>query len=150
GAGSEGISRFLPGLLKTLEVTKPALVFASGAWFVLYLANRRTQTGPLLGRILMVLVAVGVLAELDSVVEAAYLAIPKKEEWLSTGCCSAAHHNTQVAESEPIFGAADRPGLFAAYYAVNIGMVLGLAGYIYRERLSPSLASLLLLLGSAL
>jgi hypothetical protein len=134
GAGSEGISRFLPGLLTSLQLTKPALVFASGAWFVLYLANRRTRTAPLLNRILCVLIAVGFLAGADSVVEAAYLAIPKKEEWLSTGCCSAALESVPNGETEPVLGAGDRPGLFAAYYAVNIGLVLALAGYVHRGR----------------
>src|SRR5256885_11838408 len=47
GTGSTGVSRFLPGLLKFLQLTKPALVFCSGAWFTLYLINRRTQTAPL-------------------------------------------------------------------------------------------------------
>src|SRR5205823_3152370 len=87
GAGSAGISRFLPGLIATLQALKPLLVFGSGAWFVLYLLNRRTRTGPLLGRVFLALVACGVLTVADAGVELAYLFIPKKEEVLATGCC---------------------------------------------------------------
>ena len=53
------------------------------AWFVLYLLNRRTQTGLLLGRLLLVLAACGVLAVASAGVELTYLAIPKKEQKLS-------------------------------------------------------------------
>jgi hypothetical protein len=136
GAGTAGISRFLPGLLTTLQVTKPALVFASGTWFVLYLANRRTRTAPLMNRILSVLIAVGLLAATDSLVEGAYLLIPKKEEWLSTGCCTAVFdQDAHEAEAEPVLGVRDRPWLFAAFYGINIGMVLALAEYTRRWRL---------------
>ncbi len=44
GKGSLGPSRFLPGLLDTLQILKPTLVFVSGAWGMLYLANRRAPT----------------------------------------------------------------------------------------------------------
>src|SRR5947209_7714606 len=53
GSGSIGSSRFLPALVTTLQAMKPALVFLSGAWFVLHLVNWRTRTAPLTGRILM-------------------------------------------------------------------------------------------------
>src|SRR5262245_51215368 len=42
GTDSLGPSRYLPDLLRLLQLTKPALAFAGGAWFVLYLLNRRT------------------------------------------------------------------------------------------------------------
>src|SRR4051794_38955655 len=35
GEGTVGVSRFLPGLLTALQALKPAVVFASGCWFVL-------------------------------------------------------------------------------------------------------------------
>src|SRR3954454_9138633 len=47
GLGSLGPARFLPTLVTALQATKPFLVFLSGAWFVLYLVNRRTHTEPL-------------------------------------------------------------------------------------------------------
>jgi hypothetical protein len=90
GAGSIGPSRFLPALVTALQMLKPALVFLSGAWLALHLLNRNTRTAPLTGRVLMLLVLVGFLAVADAAIEAAYLAIPKKEVFLSTGCCSEA------------------------------------------------------------
>jgi hypothetical protein len=88
GAGSIGVSRFLPPLVDAPQATKPALVFLSGAWFVLYLLNRRARTVPLTGRVLLVLLAAGLLAAADAAAEVAYLTIPKKEEFLSAGCCT--------------------------------------------------------------
>src|SRR5262249_2084971 len=55
GTGSLGPSRFLPSLVTGLQVLKPALLFASGGWLVLYLVNRRTRTAPLTGRVLLLL-----------------------------------------------------------------------------------------------
>src|SRR5262249_30171685 len=55
GTGTIGPSRFLPGLVQALQLTKPALVFLSGAWLVLYLLNRATVTAPLLPRVLLLL-----------------------------------------------------------------------------------------------
>src|SRR6266567_550145 len=100
GAGSEGASRFLPGLLAALQGLKPLVVFGSGAWLVLYLLNRRTRTAPLLGRVFLALVACGALTAADAAAELAYLGIPKKEESLSTGCCTGA-----FAESSGAWGA---------------------------------------------
>src|SRR3954447_3858665 len=90
GAGSLGPSRFLPALVTTLQAMKPALIFLSGAWFVLHLVNRRTRTAPLTGRVLLLVVLLGLVAAGDAGVELAYLAIPKKEVFLSAGCCTEA------------------------------------------------------------
>ena len=89
GAGSIGPSRFLPALVTALQVTKPVLVFLSGAWFVLHLVNRDTRTAPLTGRVLLLAVLLGLLVVADAGIEIAYLIIPKKEEFLSTECCTA-------------------------------------------------------------
>ncbi len=89
GAGSQGASRWLPGLVATLQWLKPAAVFLSGAWLVLYRINRQTRTSPLLPRIILVQIVLGAVVLADTTVEAAYLAIPKKEEFLSNGCCTA-------------------------------------------------------------
>lgn len=129
GAGSVGASRFLPPLVTTLEVAKPALVFLSGAWFVLYLINRRTRTAPLTGRVLLVLLTAAVLAVGDAAAEVAYLAIPKKERFLSAGCCTglldeASRTNRFLPTA--LLGENEVPALYAAYYAVNVGMVLAL------------------------
>ncbi len=149
GSGSLGTSRFLPGLVKTLQVLKPALVFGSGAWFVLYWINRRTATAPLQSRILLALLALGLLAAGDAIVEMAYLVIPKKEEFLSVGCCTAGLDEwVRSARFLPqsLVREHDRPWLSAAYYGSNLGMVLALFGSTrwLRSRLTlPWLAPLL-------
>jgi hypothetical protein len=130
GTGSLGPARFLPPLVQTLQATKPALVFLSGAWFVLYLVNRRTRTAPLTGRVLVVLLAAGLLAVADAAAESAYLAIPKKEQFLSAGCCTgifdAEAHAARLLP-QALTPADAVPWLYGAYYTVNGGMVLGLA-----------------------
>src|SRR5260370_15820784 len=65
GRGSDGMSRFLPDLLRALQVIKPLLVFASGAWVVLYLANRGAARSPLTARILLVLAGLRALSVID-------------------------------------------------------------------------------------
>jgi hypothetical protein len=131
GTGSVGISRFLPPLVTALEVLKPGLVFLSGAWFVLYLVNRRTHTAPLTGRVLVLLVAVGLLAVADAAAEVAYLAIPKKEVFLSAGCCTEAlDGEADVSRFLPrgLAGEGAEPWLYGAYYTVNLGMAVALWG----------------------
>jgi hypothetical protein len=131
GSGTSGVSRFLPGLVRTLQVTKPALVFVSGAWLVLYLANRRTTTAPLTGRVLLALLGLGLLAVGDAAVEAAYLVIPKKEEFLAAGCCTEAFDSgTRASRFVPqaLVGENFRPWLSRTYWAVNLGMVAALFG----------------------
>src|SRR5207244_3006384 len=66
GQDSVGPSRFLPGLLRLLQATKPALVFLGGAWFILYLLNQRTRSAPLLNRLFVLLLPLGFLAAADA------------------------------------------------------------------------------------
>jgi hypothetical protein len=153
GAGSMGTSRFLPELLQALQATKPALVFVSGAWFMLYLVNRRTRTSPLMSRLLVVLMVLGVLAVADAAAEAAYLAIPKKEEPPSAGCCTEAFDRADAPRLLPaaLAGAGARPWLVAAYYGLNGGLLLGLFAATRRGRFRLTPSRLLpLLLGAAL
>jgi hypothetical protein len=128
GTGTLGPSRFLPGLLRLLQVTKPALVFAGGAWFVLYLLNRRTRTGPLLNRLFIVLLPLGAFAAADAAAELAYLAIPKKEVFASGGCCVGDALETGPARLLPaiLLGDAERSWLVAAYYGTNLAVILAL------------------------
>lgn len=88
GYGTVGPSRFLPGLIQTLEITKPAIVFLSGVWLVLYLIHRCCRTTEIARRLLLTLFLLGAMGILDALAESAYLVIPKKEEFLSTGCCT--------------------------------------------------------------
>ena len=148
GTGAAGPSRFLPPLLATLQAMKPALVFLSGAWFVLYLVNRGTQTAPLTGRVLLALLAAGLLAAADAGSEIAYIAIPKKDEPAYEGCCTEAFDSASGVSRflPPAPAGTDRgPWLYGAYYAVNGGMALALAVAGLRRRLAPVwLAPLLL------
>jgi hypothetical protein len=131
GADSLGPSRFLPPLVTALQVAKPALAFLSGAWFVLYLVNRHTRTAPLTGRVLLVLLAAGLLAVADSAAEVAYLAIPKKEEFPSAGCCTEAFDAESRATRflpAALVNENENGWLYAVYYALNGGLVLAAGG----------------------
>ncbi len=141
GAGSAGSSRFLPGLLAALQVLKPLEVFACGVWFVLYLLNRATPTGPLLGRLLLVLVLGGTLSVATAGIELAYLVIPKKDEAPATGCCTvstAARAGIWGTIAEIVDQPAAHPWLYAAFYASSGMMVLALASHLDRSRRAPS------------
>jgi hypothetical protein len=150
GTGSLGPSRFLPDLLHFLQLTKPALVFAGGAWFVLYLLNRRTQTAPLLNRLFVVLLPLGALAAADALAELAYVAIPKKEEFPSAGCCVGTSTEGGAARFLPpaLVGDAGRPYLYAAYYGANLGLTTALRAATRRPRAAPGSLGLALLLGA--
>jgi len=141
GTGSVGVSRFLPPLVSALQAMKPALVFLSGAWFVLHLVNRRTRTAPWTGRVLVLLLASGLLGIADAATEIAYLAIPKKEEFLSAGCCTMAFADeAETGRSLPKIrvDAREAPWLYAAYYTINIGLALALYPRAGRRRLSAA------------
>jgi hypothetical protein len=145
GTGSMGPSRFLPGLLTTLQVLKPALVFVTGAWFVLHMINRRTRTAPLMPRVLLMLVLLGLVAVADAALEGAYLVIPKKEEFLAAGCCTASLDD-RSSSTGLVSGvlASDEAGPWVSwtYYGVNVGMCLALAGSVHLIRRRPAGAPL--------
>lgn len=129
GTGSVGVSRFLPSLVTALQAMKPALVFLSGAWFVLHLINRRTRTAPWTGRVLALLLASGLLGIADSATEIAYLIIPKKEVFLSAGCCTmAVADDAETGRFLPKIrvDARETPWLYAAYYTINVGLALAI------------------------
>lgn len=151
GADSIGSSRFLPYLLAVLGGTKPILVFCSGVWFVLYLLNRSTRTAPLTGRVLLLVFATSWLAIVDAAIEIAYLVIPKKEEFLATGCCTATFATTgdtsRFVPGSLLGGHADA-SLFTAYGALNVATILALGGCVRwcrPDRLAAWLAPLLIL-----
>lgn len=139
GVGSIGVSRFLPPLVTALQTLKPALVFVSGAWFVLHAINRRTRTAPWTGRVLVVLLASGLLGVADAAAEMAYLVIPKKEQFLSAGCCTMAYDaETDASRFLPKIHveARDAPRLYWAYYAINLGLAATIYLYCVRGRLT--------------
>ena len=131
GKGSIGPARFLPGLLEALQLLKPALVFAGGAWLVLHLLNGRTFSGPIVGRVNLLLLVLGLLATADASAELAYLVIPKKEEFAVGGCCTQAFD--EVSRESRLLPpqwveSAHRPWLYGLYFALNGATILSLFG----------------------
>jgi hypothetical protein len=125
GTGSAGAAGRLPTLLHLLQATKPALVFATGAWLVLHVANRRTRTAPLTRRVLAALLVAGAVAVLDAGAQLAYVAIPKQETFLSQGCCTLADPGGRGSGLLPLDSDRSRTGLFVAFYGVTAAMALG-------------------------
>jgi hypothetical protein len=147
GEGSTGTSRFLPDLVSILEITKPAVVFVSGLWFVLHRINSKTQTAPLSGRILVVMGIAAILAMADSTFELAYLTIPKKEEFPSSGCCTGLIAHTEGNERflPRSILEVDENTLYVAYYLCNSLAILSIFAYrlgAAKRWLAPNLAGL--------
>ncbi len=133
GRGTIGLSRYLPPLVFVLEIVKPLLVFVAGAWFVLHLVNRATQTARLTNRVLLAVALMAVVSLADACAEIAYIALPKKEVFPSAGCCTGIAAPGAGADRflpKPLLGR-DLGVLLLAYYATNA--VLFVALY----RLSP-------------
>jgi len=134
GSGSVGSSRHLPPLLMALQGMKPLLVFLSGTVFALHLVNRRTRTAPFTGRIFLGLMAVGLLATLDAAAELTYLAIPKKEEFLSSGCCTSLferEHGPSRFVPPQMLGSNAADWLVPTYYAGNAAAVAAFLGAVW-------------------
>lgn len=119
GTGSSGPSQYLPALLLQLQAFKPALVFMSGAWFALYLVHRSSRTGPLLGRIILLLMVLGILALCDAAAELTYLFIPKKEVFPSAGCCTELFANRRAMAPGPLVSDEQRVLLMSAFAVVQ-------------------------------
>jgi hypothetical protein len=137
GTGSLGPARFLPPLLTALQLAKPALVFLSGAWGVLYVLNRQTITAPLTGRVLGVLLAAALLGTFDAGAELTYLGIPKKEDLPNRGCCTVpfdASSDSPGVLAATALGAGEEHQVWFHFYAVNGGMVLALGAAVLAGR----------------
>ena len=121
GAGTVGPARHLPAIVAILQTLKPLVVFLSGAWFVLHLVNRRTRTAPLTGRVLIGVLAASIVSVADAGTELAYLVIPKKEEFLSGGCCTTAFDGPTSSRYLPtaLLDRGNGPGLTASFLATN-------------------------------
>jgi hypothetical protein len=127
GKGSLGAARFLPGLVTALQIAKPAMALAGGAWFVLYLLNRRTPSAPLLGRLFLCALPLAALVAADAVAELTYVVIPKTEEFPSAGCCTACFEDSlQRFTPSGIVDETDVPWLHRAYYGCNLALILAL------------------------
>ncbi len=126
GTGSLGSSRFLPDLVGILQLSKPLLVFAGGVWFVLYLANRVTATGPLLRRLLLGQFVLGSLHFVDAVVMCGYVLIPKSEQHLAVGCCTSPGRELVDVANQPLLDPVLGRGLIPVFLLWVGVMVLGL------------------------
>lgn len=134
GERSIGPAAWLPRLAAGLQISKPALLFLTGAWLVLHFANRRDRTGAFTGRVLAAMLVAGMVATLDGVAEASYLLIPKQERRLARGCC------TQEADPAADSGAGEipsappsepretHPGLTIAFFAAGSVALAALEG----------------------
>lgn len=137
GADTLGASRFLPSLLTGLQWTKPLLIFVGGSSYIFYLLNRRTQTAPLMSRVLLLFLLTGLFSVADSTIEGAYLLSPKAETRLAGGCCTNRLESIrQDAKFNPVGRVSEehRPYLVAGYYALNFLVIAGLfAGLVSRS-----------------
>ena len=148
GTGSVGSSRFLPPLVTALECAKPALIFLSGNWFVLYLLNRTSRTAPLTRRVLSVVLLTSILGSAVAVGELAYLVIPKKEDFPAAGCCTEAFDGEErLTRFVPraLLDESAVPWLWGGYYGVNTLMLLSLTCCRPRLPRNGALAALLLM-----
>jgi hypothetical protein len=71
----------------------------------------------------LLLVAVGALGVVDAAVESAYLAIPKKEESLASGCCTEAFDGSARLSRflpQALVEEKYRRWLNISYYAINL------------------------------
>ena len=127
GERSDGASRFLPGLVELLQWTKPSLVFLVGAWLSLHLLDRRTRTGPLMGRTLALLAVAGGFAVLDAGAQLTYLALPKQDEIVASGCCTGAFDVARLAKNTLLQGDL-APAISFGQYGLLGGLVLALSG----------------------
>jgi len=158
GTGSVGASAHLPGLVDLLEIGRPALVFMAGTWVVLHLASRRGGPERLRIAMLATLLACGLGAAVDGAAELAYLVIPKKEEFLASGCCTSIASTFDRARGPPFarpgvegFAAAGLEEGGSAHFLVGGATLLGLTMALrrIRERRSAGAWLAIALLGAA-
>jgi hypothetical protein len=115
GTGSTGPARHLPALLTFLQVAKPVLGFAGGAWFSLYGLNRRCETSPLRSRLMALVGPIAILTIADAGAEIAYLSIPKTENVPVVGCC-VADAGADRSQPKALTAESDRGPLTGAFY----------------------------------
>jgi hypothetical protein len=128
GEGTIGPSRFLPPLLRVLEISKPSIVFASGCFVVTYLLYRSGYSGPLLKKMFLLLVTIGAISVADASAEGAYLVMPKKEIYPNSGCCvgpSAGIAHRRKETPAGLTSEAQQPWVRVSYYLAN-GLVVAL------------------------
>lgn len=88
GRGRHDFGRFLPTIIEVIEWLRPAIVFAVGAWLLVYRQARRGGQGVVSGKVAGALLLVAVLSGIDAGLELSYLLTPKQVAQASGGCCS--------------------------------------------------------------
>lgn len=146
GTGSAGPARHLPALIAFLQVAKPALVFAGGAWFSLYALNRRCETSPLRSRLMFLVGPIAALTIADAGAEIAYLSIPKTENVVVAGCC-VADAGADRYQPKALTAESDRGQLTAAFFLGSA--VLALAIWVTPRVVRPPAVRMLALLCAA-
>lgn len=106
GSGSQGLAGILPTLVRTVELLKPAAIFAAGAWYLLHRINLGSQTSPHARRLVAMSFALGTICLFESAAEGAYLLIPKSELHLAAGCCTGFDPAQSASKFQPssLFG----------------------------------------------
>ena len=127
GSESDGAAGWLPTFLSMLQFTKPLGVLLAGAWFELYRLDRATTHSPLARRVVGLLVLTSALTVVDAAVELSYLAIPKQDESLSVGCCTAPADSARWSQRLPtsIWTNDSRRRLLVAAAVVANGLFVG-------------------------
>jgi len=129
GLGASGAVGMLPRLVGALDVAKPLVVFAAGAWMVL----RRVPGTAATRRAACAAIALGCIAAFDGAAEAAYVVVPKEEVVADGGCCTAATRAVaRDAGLTPDGAAADGGRGIAAAFAATTA-ALGVASLAARR-----------------
>src|SRR5205085_792244 len=110
-------------LVSFLDFTKPALVFAAGAWAVM----RRAGGPAALRRAAFAAMALGLLATLDGGVAGAYVAIPKEEIAPSAGCCTVSSPDASRGDGLVARGAFEDDGAAFTAGFLGVATLLGVA-----------------------
>jgi len=131
GLGATGAVGLLPRLVGALDIAKPLVVFAAGAWMVL-----RRATGIAAMRwAACAAIALGCIAAFDGAAQAAYVVIPKEEVEANAGCCTTTTHAAARDAGLTPGGRAsadDTRGVAAAFLAS--AAALGVAALFARRR----------------
>jgi len=129
-----GVTRIQPEMVTTLQVTKPLLMLGVGLWWLLGVADRRSETHALLGTRFAWVLPVASLAAFDCVVEAMYLVVEKVGQPVT--CCTQ-FLDTQTAGVSANVSPLAVAGFGSSVVTVTVYLVLNvllIAGAVYLNR----------------
>ena len=125
GTGSQGMTAWLPGLAAATWWLRGALLFTAGAGVVLHIVGRDQPEGSLRKKHLAALALIGVLALAGAVSEILYVVIPKKPQYLASGCCSTAPVLPVQGEQSPL-ASGEGGWITGIYVAASLALAAGL------------------------